>query len=627
VNSSRENAPIRRRVAAILGGLALLLFAASPGAADEAEAPEVAEEVVVRVAKLRIEDAEAVDEDEIREAILTTAPDWRPWREAPAFDADDLAEDLDRIALLYREHGYYDAQAESEVVWNDDRDRVRVTIRVHEGEPVRLLEWRLELAEGDELPPAEWTSLLANLPAPGTIFGVRTYRDVRQTVLARVAELGHPAARLEGGADVDPTTRTAQVAWTLHRGPDVLIGAIRVTGLSDVAEHVVRRELTLSTGLRYSPRAIRESQRRIFETGLFRSVAIQPLEREATEVEGSPTVVWPLEVRVSERSPRTFSVGVGYGTEDQFRARADWTHRNFLGNAHRLVLGGRYSSLVYGGQATLVQPYFLDRPLRAELQLSAVRETPRAYDAYRFAERLEFQRALGHGITLRFGQRFEWADVTSQREIEDDDEPPETARLHTFPVGVRHSTLDDLIRPTRGTWLDFSVEPSFEVLGSQVDYVKLVAEARGFLPVWHTTLGGRLRAGTLEPVLGSQPTGVPVFERFYAGGSTSVRGFGYQKLGPSEDDGDPLGGLSWAEGSIELRFPIWKQLSGVVFSDAGQVNLEPSDWGTNDIYYSSGAGLRLDTPVGPLRLDVARLYNPPDDRDRYAFYFSVGHAF
>ena len=157
--------------------------------------------------------------------------------------------------------------------------------------------------------------------------------------------------------------------------------------------------------------------------------------------------------------------------------------------------------------------------------------------------------------------------------------------------------------------------------------LKAVLEGRTYLPVRDCVLALRLRLGTLEPFGGSEQTDVPLVSRFYSGGSTSVRGFAFQKLGPLDEDGDPLGGLSLAEGSAELRFPIWRRLSGVVFVDAGRVALDSSNIGGGDFYYSTGAGLRVRTPLGPLRLDYGFLLNPPSGIDRSRLYISVGHAF
>ena len=203
----------------------------------------------------------------------------------------------------------------------------------------------------------------------------------------------------------------------------------------------------------------------------------------------------------------------------------------------------------------------------------------------------------------------------------------ETPGLLTLPFGLNRSTLDDRVEPTRGTFFDVGVEPSIRALGSDVDYLKWRAETRAFAPLGPTVFGARIRGGALEPLGGDDRDDVPVFKRFFAGGSTSVRGFQYQKLGPLDDDEDPSGGLSWIEGSLEWRFPIWRRLHGVVFSDAGDVQSTPSAWRFDELVYSSGVGLRLRTPVGPFRFDVARLYNPPSQVGRYAFYISVGHAF
>jgi outer membrane translocation and assembly module TamA len=118
-----------------------------------------------------------------------------------------------------------------------------------------------------------------------------------------------------------------------------------------------------------------------------------------------------------------------------------------------------------------------------------------------------------------------------------------------------------------------------------------------------------------------------VYKRLYSGGSTSVRGFEYQKLGPLDADGDPLGGLSSAVASVELRFPIWRRLRGVGFFDAGVVDLKPFRYPIDEIQTAAGPGIRLVTPIGSLRLDVGFPIDRGPDQDLYQIHLSVGHTF
>ena len=137
----------------------------------------------------------------------------------------------------------------------------------------------------------------------------------------------------------------------------------------------------------------------------------------------------------------------------------------------------------------------------------------------------------------------------------------------------------------------------------------------------------RARLGTIELVRGTDREEVPVVERFFSGGSNSVRGFDYKELGPLDADGDPTGGLSWSELSAELRFPIWWLFGGVVFFDAGQVQLAPNDWDPDGFETAIGTGLRFGTPIGPVGLDVGFPLDPNRGDSKYRIHLSVGHAF
>jgi outer membrane protein insertion porin family/translocation and assembly module TamA len=604
-------------VRSLLGGslaasIALALLA-SPAAADESEPV---------VGKVRFSGVSAVEKKELAAAILTASARWQPWVDDPVFDEDALGNDLERIVAFYRDRGYYDAKAEYELDWNEDRTRVNVRIRIQEGSPVHLREWRIDLPDG-VLSDEERNALLQGLPLEeGSVFGVIPYRNARQQLVQGLANLGRPAAQIEGGADVDLESHSARLAWKVAPGPLVRFGEARVEGLERVDEKLVTRELRFREGQRYSLDLLRESQRNIYELGLFRGVTIQP-ERSDTEGETSPDAetVWPIAVRLEEASPRRVRVRVGYGTEDKFRAQVSWTHRNFFGGARRFDIGARYSSLVQGGAARFEQPRFLEPRLRLEVTASGLRETMPAYEAVRAGGRVLLLRPIAKRWEARLGYDYEWGD------LEDDPFQPDLWRLGTVLSGVSWSSLDDPVEPRKGSWANFSVDTTAEALGSNTDFVTLSAEGRLFVPVWRAVLANRVRLGSIEPFSGRGFVDVPRFRRFFAGGAQSVRGFKFQSLGPRDPNGDPTGGLTLATASVEARVPLWRWFTGVAFFDVGQIHPDSFHLSSDLFYYSVGPGLRVRTPIGSLGLDYGFALRRPTGADSGRLHFSVGHTF
>jgi len=556
---------------------------------------------------------------ELEGRMISSAASWKPWATNPTFDELVLQEDLERVAGLYRASGYYDAEVEYVLKWEEARRRVDVFLTVVEGEPVLLTKRAIEF-EGSEFSPEQTVDLLADLPlAEGEIFSTFAYGEAKETLLLRLANLGYPAAAFSGGAEVDVASQNASLHWRVDAGPRIGIGEVTISGTKDVDSELVSRELLFAEGDVYSREAIVESERAVYATGLFRRVAV--MSRDP----GDGNTIWPIEIEVEEREAQTVKLGVGYGTEDKFRARATWTHRNFLGKARMLSATGKYSSLVLGAGLRMVQPRFPDRETETSIDFAGLRETPPAYDSDLVTAGLHFERPLSERWTAFASYRFEWGDV-SNKTIESTRIEGETL-LSFFRFAIQHNALDDLAKPRRGTWFEVSAEPSFRFIGSDVNYIRLRGEGRWFHPVWRATLATRVRLGTLQPFSGSQGDDIPVFKLFYSGGSNSVRGFRYQHLGPLDAQGEPEGGLTLAEANVELRFPIWRSLSGVAFLDSGQIAAAPFKLRFGAFLYSTGGGLRVRTPIGDLRIDYGHLLNRPAGVNSGRFYLSIGHAF
>lgn len=578
------------------------------------------------VSSLRFEGVEAVTRSDLLEHVLTKPRGPWPWSEAvPPFEEDTLREDLDRVTELYSRHGYFGASARYELAWNDDRSAVAVEIQVVEGEPVLLTVLELDLGAADPgdlgLGGAWREGLALRL---GERFSVPAYASSKETLLSRAKERGYLAARLEGGADVEVARLAARVRWKLFPGPRVRLLDLRVSGLASVEEALLTRELSLDPGDLLTPAKLRTAQRAVYETGHFRTVAIKavpPARDEAAEQR------WPVEIRVEERPPRSLRAGLGYGTEDQVRARLGWEHRNWQGGGRRLDFEGKVSSLVFGFSGGLLQPRFLDDVTDLSIRTHALREEEPAYDADRIALGASLERPFGERLTGRLGLGVEWA-----RLLDSPDEPPsrldtrESVRLAYLDLGLDWSDLDDQLDPRRGWRLQLGAQPTTHLLGSQFAFLRATAEARGYLPLGPTVLALKLRLGTAQPLEGDARRDVPIFERFFLGGSTTVRGFDYQDIGPKDADGDPVGGLSLLEASAELRFPLRGDLGGVVFVDAGRLDRKPFSF-AGALSVSAGVGLRYTTPVGPLRLDVGHPLSRSGGSSGPRVHFSIGQAF
>jgi outer membrane translocation and assembly module TamA len=163
---------------------------------------------------------------------------------------------------------------------------------------------------------------------------------------------------------------------------------------------------------------------------------------------------------------------------------------------------------------------------------------------------------------------------------------------------------------------------------SDVSFAKFELEGRHYLPIWWRMIfATRLLLGSIQPYGATETAEIPRNVRFFSGGPGSVRGFRLNRLGPLDSDGDPVGGNSLIEGSVELRFPIAGQFWGALFVDFGNVFSEPLTYRLNDLRYAAGPGIRYMTPIGPIRLDIGFVIDPRSNEDSSRLEFSIGQAF
>jgi outer membrane protein assembly complex protein YaeT len=571
-----------------------------------------------RVEEIEISGNTKFSDTEILRELLTKVRPWYLfWEAESSFDPITFREDLERIRRFYEARGYYQTRVTYDLTADPQSGQVEVKIEVFEGPPVIVSEVHVEVSDGSSsLSPPQ-------LPLKqGEIFVEESYRKGEETLRNFFLENGYAHVTTERRAEVNLDQNQVIVWYQADPGPLSVFGETTVAGTDNVDPEIVLRELSYQPGEIFSPTKIAESQAKILALDLFGLVRIVP-----KEVSGKPSIV-PMEVQVSEKEPREIRVGIGYGTEDEFRAQLRWQHNNWLGNGRRLSIEARYSSITTTGAITLVQPHFFSPRTRGILSLRQDREDEDTYvlNASRFYPRVE------HGFTPQLvgfiGYRLEYDrfDKIGEAAIEALGGVRERGMMSGPTLGLVWNTSDGPLNPTKGEVVTFSFGQAGKIWGGQYSFYKVTTEAKKYLLLgWETILAGRLKIGFAEP-LGAEEN-LPISERLYAGGEKSVRGYARRKLGPLDARGNPIGGLSLIEGSVELRRPIWGPLGGALFIDFGQVSLRSFDLPVNDLKFGSGFGLNYQTPLGPLALYLGFPWRPPRGEASWQIYFSVGAYF
>jgi outer membrane protein insertion porin family/translocation and assembly module TamA len=574
---------------------------------------------IVRISKIKIEGAENVSVKEIKEKIATEFPSIKPWVVDPEFDEEILKDDMIRIHRLYADHGYYDAKAEYKLEYNDTKDCVEITIKIVEGKPVILKDLNIDLPE--DLNKDVKKDILDSLPIKvDKTFSSIKYQQAKLVISAILSNNGYPKPVIEGEALVNRKEKWAKVSLKVKPGWLYRFGSITAEGNEKVKINIITREATFEKGDIYSAKKLDDTQSRIFQLGLFSSVLIDTDLNEETTTAN-------IKVKVRERKLGEVKVGAGFGTEDLFRGQIVWTKRNFLGGGRRLSVSASASFITQRFLVSLIQPYIIGGGSEFAASLNFERDDFPGFEAGSIVGTVGVKKRFSP-ILNAFGsfnvQASRLSNVSNETELFIE---RNNYFVTFFNFGIARNTTDNIVNPRNGTVALFVLEPSFKALGSQVNYVKGTLQLIGYKELLNVVFAKSITVGFIQPFGGDGTFSVPIFKRFFAGGSTSMRGFPFQKLGPLDANEDPIGGNSLLVGNFEIRFPIYKDFGGVVFFDYGNVYTNEFDYKLDELKYAPGVGLRYNTIIGPIRFDFGYALNPEPGIRRYQFFFSIGQAF
>jgi translocation and assembly module TamA len=606
--------------------LALLLAAGCLHARGTTENPAVV--------AVDLEGVDSVDESALREKLATKKSDRFAWGETRRLDPDALAFDRRRVVAFYKERGFYSAAVEDVEVRPEGEGRARVVIRVREGSPVRVT--RLEVVGLDAAPEAR--AAAGKLPIEtGKVFTWADFDAARKQLAAALASTGYATGTVKPEAVVRASEGAAEVTYRVEPGPRFKFGPVSVTGTEAVPKGKVeaRAERLVEPGEWFDERRLERIQSRVFELGVFQGVKVTRGTPDAERDE------LPVNVAVTEAPFRTVRLGPGLGLEPsrwQVLGQASWTHRNWLGDLRRLKIDLRggyawiptpYEPIREGWVGTLAaeftQPGVLFRDvvdLFARVELERSLEQAYASVSQKFRVGVPFRPAQGWTVVPSYNlEIYKLSDFAGDPSLLPVENCQTTLCVLSFLE--QRFTFDRRDHPlvtTRGYFLGLTVQEGFPAAGYGYTYLKLIPEARWFVPPGRdSVLAMRVRYGALIPINEKGPA--PVVGLFTSGGPSSMRGYGSERLAPmvlQEGAWVPTGGNGLLEASAELRQSLGGDLVGAVFLDGGNVSIasgHPTQYrdvlDLKKFQLALGFGVRYRTSVGPFRADLA--FRLPND--------------
>jgi outer membrane protein insertion porin family len=573
-----------------------------------------------QVSRISIAGNSAFSDSELLAEMKTKQqPPYTFWKKPPLFDPEIFSTDLKRLRRFYEAHGFYSATVNYDL--QPDDHHIAVTIRVDENKPVTVQSIHILLDEHD-LPQGQSPYDRVVLKKGG-VFTEDAYQRGEEALGKFYRDAGYAHIEITRSARVNLTANQARVWYFIHRGVRAAFGNTEVAGERKVDPRIILRELTYQPGEQFSQSKLDQSRDQILKLGLFAIVRFEPQLKSS-----NPRVV-PIKLFVEEKPKHEIQIGGGYNTESQLVAHFQWTDRNWLGNGRQLSILLGYSNINSTADITLRQPFFLDiRGLTGSLDLREdVQQVPTyTLFASRFVPRLEY--AFSPALTGYLSYQIEYAKLTSvDRTVITALSSVRNHGIVSGPsAGIALNTTDEPFNPHKGYVLTVDAMEAGKIFGGDFDYYRIAAEIKHYQSIGlGTILATRLKLGTGDS-LGSKNR-YPLFDRFYAGGEGSVRGYRYWRLGPESSRNVPLGGLSDIEGSVELRHQVWEKLWGAVFLDFGQLSLHPYDFPVSNLRFAVGPAFSYMTPVGPIRIDLGIPFRKPRGDQGWQIYFSIGQFF
>ena len=540
-------------------------------------------------------------------------------------DETQLQDDLQKVREFYQNHGYIDVAVRDVTKQRTSSGALQIVIAIDEGPQYHV--GKLTFV-GYKVTTEQKLRAVVKMKE-GSVYSAKAIKDDAKALADAYGSGGYVDLTIVPETS-QAHDRLIDITYKIDEGQRSYVERISISGNTRTKDKVIRREVLIAPGDIFNTVRVETSKKRLENLGYFSKVDTFPVD---TEVEGRKY----LDIQVEEKRTGSLNFGAGFSTVDSLIGFIELTQGNFdITNWPSLTGGGqKFRIRLQGGterkdvELALTEPWFMDRPISVGFNAF--------YHEANYLSSIYDQRSYGFSLDVRKGIRpFLYGSLSYRLES-----------IDTFNVAL--SASPELIAETGPstksvfsanlTW-DRRDNPFLTRSGERITYTWWVAgpggteQIYGFdveaskywrLP-WDTILLINAEVAGVDR-WGDQTKLVKIYDRLFLGGSNNLRGFDFRDVGPKDHNGEPLGGQSMARATIEWTFPIVEKARGALFYDTGFVNTNPWDYNFNNVASDIGFGLRLDLPIGPLRVDYGIPLQQAGNHGSGKFNFNVGYQF
>ncbi len=547
------------------------------------------------------------------------------------FKKEALEDDINRIREFYKDNGFVDVKVDYN--WDCLNGKVYITIKINEG--LRYYIGKINIEGHKEISLSQIRKVI--FLKEGDVYSERKIDEQTIKIQGLYFDKGFIFAQVKALPFFNPKTKKVDITFKIVENEVNYVEEIIIRGNEKTKDKVIRRELRIYPGDRFDGEKIKVSKRRLENLDFFEEIRFdfQPTSRPNWQ---------KLIIEVKEKKTGYLSFGGGYSSVDKFVGFLELRQRNFDYRNWKTFTGAGQDLSLYLSSGTLTETYEISftNPWIFDYPISF------GFDGYKREHEREEDVGYGYevdarGGRLRLGREFsdyfkggisycfekvEISDVPSEAtsELKEEEGEADLSSLETSLIwDYRNSAID----PSQGFFTSLSFQLTGGFLGGDKDFLKSIFRFSNYFPIKKkSVLEFKLRIGVAHPF--SDTEKVPIYERFFAGGADTIRGYHERKVGPIDPvTEDPIGGEALFITNLEYTYTLNKVIRAAAFFDSGNVWKKKSDFFSGGLKSSVGVGLRVKTPLGPIKVDYGWPLNkePGEEKKEGRFHFSISRGF